>query len=93
MDYEGCQIFELINHIVRGDAKAQALFVEELRSHVRALMEKYGPSGSVTAEFAQQLLSRARRNYEGYWRRDSEFGAWADKILQEEVEAACGRPG
>jgi hypothetical protein len=76
MEYEDCRIMELINHAAREDAKAQALLVEELRCYVRGLV-------------VQQVLSRARRDYGQFWDSNSEFGAWIDRILQREVEAAC----
>jgi len=89
MEYEDCRIIELINHAAREDVKAQALLIEELRCYVRGLIERYGSSRMAIPDFAQHVLSRARRDYGKLWDSNTEFGAWIDGILQREVEAAC----
>jgi hypothetical protein len=90
MDYEWCRINELVRHAAGGDAKAQALLIEEIRSYLRDLVERYGAAGQTTGDFAQQVLARARLDYHDFWAaRDPEFGRWVDGILQSEVEEAC----
>lgn len=92
MDYDWCRINELVRHAAQGDTNAQALLVEEIRSYLRGLMERYGAGREATPDFGHQLLSLARRHYGEFWDRDPEFGGWIDGILQREVEAARG-PG
>lgn len=75
MEYEACRILELVNHARRGDAEAQSLLIEELRAYLGGLVERYGALRNEAPDFAQQVLSRARRDYSWLWDRDSEFGA------------------
>ena len=89
MEYEWCRISELVRHAAHEDAKAQALLLEEIRSYLRDLVERYGGARAATPDFAQRLLAQARRDYGEFWDRNSEFGRWMDGILQSEVEAAC----
>jgi hypothetical protein len=88
MDYEWCRINELVRHAAHGDAEAQALLIVDIRCYVRDLVERYGPARQ-TADFARQVLSRARRDYEDFWVKDREFGSWIDGILEREVKEAC----
>jgi DNA-directed RNA polymerase specialized sigma24 family protein len=89
MDYEWCRIKELARHAASGDAQAQAPLVEEIRRYLRDLVDRYGATRQTTADFAQQVLAQARRDYGDFWTGDSEFGSWIDGILQREVEEAC----
>jgi hypothetical protein len=89
MEYEWCRVRELVRHAADGDAKAQALLVEEVRSYLGDLIEHYGAGRQAAREFAQQVLARARRDFGQFWAKDEEFGGWMDGILQREVEAAC----
>ena len=91
MDYDWCRIRELVHHAAHEDARAQALLLEEIRTYLRDLVERYGNAGEATPDFAAQVLARARRDYGEFLARDSEFGKWLDAILQREVEAACRR--
>jgi len=89
MDYDWCRLNELVRHAAQGDAKAQDLLIEEIRSYLRDLVEHYGAARQTTADFAQQVLSRARRDLGSLWIKDQEFGSWIDRILQREVAEAC----
>jgi DNA-directed RNA polymerase specialized sigma24 family protein len=91
MDYDWCRINELVRHAAQGDAKAQALLIEEIRSYLRGLVDQYGAAREPTADFAKQVLARVRRDYGDFWAQDSEFGNWIEGILQREVEEACRR--
>ena len=89
MDYDWCRTNELVRHAAQGDAKAQGLLIEVIRSYLRDLVAHYGADRESNPDFAQQLLARARRDYGEFWESDAEFGRWIDGILQFEVEAAC----
>src|SRR5262249_40366911 len=89
MDYEWCRLNELARHAAEGDAKAQAILIEEIRSYLRDLVERYGAADQTTAEFAQQMLSRARRDCADFCVKDSQFGSCIDGIVQREVGNAC----
>jgi hypothetical protein len=91
MDYEWCRIRELVRHAAEGDAEAQTLLIQEIRSHLRELADHYGAPSQRTADFPQQLLARARRDYADFWANDSEFASWIDGVLQREPEDACRR--
>jgi hypothetical protein len=53
------------------------------------LVERFGDRGTVTSDFALQLLSVARRDYGEFCSDDAEFSRWIDGILRREVEEAC----
>ena len=91
MDYDWCRVKELVRHAASGDARAQALVIEEIRSYLRDLADRYGATRQTTLDFTQQVLARARRDYGDFWAGDSEFGSWMDGILQREAEEACRR--
>ncbi len=92
MDFEWCRINELVRHAAQGDAGAQALLIEEIRSYLRDLVERYGVARETNAVFAQQLLARAGRDFGEFRRNDLEFSKWIGSILQREVEVACRSP-
>ena len=89
MEYEACRISELVHHAAHEDAKAQALLIEEIRSYLRCVVDRYGAAREVNPDFAREVLSRARRDYGAFWDGHLEFGRWMDAILQREVEAVC----
>jgi hypothetical protein len=89
MDYEWCRVKQLVRHVQYGDPQATSLLINEIRDYLAYLVERFGDRGTATSDFAQQLLSVARRDYGEFCSDDAEFSRWIDEILRREVEEAC----
>jgi hypothetical protein len=89
MDHEWCRVKQLVRHAQNGDPQATSLLVNEIRDYSAYFVKHYGDRGTATSDFAQQLLSVARRYYGEFCPDDAEFSQWIDGILRREVEEAC----